>query len=330
MEKAIAKSEDRAPNAIIEIGKGEKTTLGSKGQGGSLSTVISTYLENFLSEHTKSAYLSDFRDFGAFLNRVGVKITHPKEVTATHVIRYRDHLREKYSPTSINRKLSALSSLFQELCSERVVDINPVEGVKRPPSVIKRERLGFNDREVNRILESFPTETLQGLNNRAVLTFLFFTGCRISEVLDLKVGDIEVRGGVKVVHIRGKGEKIRTLPMHPKLARTLGELIDRRGKGAQDYLFTRVKGAGGNSNEPMRRQTVGELLKTTLKKLKLDKNRSLHSSRRTVISNLLQSGARIESVANLAGHANVNTTLRYNVRQEELEDNPLLTLKYVE
>jgi site-specific recombinase XerD len=57
-------------------------------------------------------------------------------------------------------------------------------------------------------------------------------------------------------------------------------------------------------------------------------SRSLHSSRRTVISNLLQAGARLESVANLAGHSSVNTTLRYQVRTEKLEDNPLLTFKY--
>ncbi|MBI4405147.1 MAG: tyrosine-type recombinase/integrase [Deltaproteobacteria bacterium] len=306
--------------AIIEIGKRN---------GGALSTVIDNYLQNFLSDHTKAAYLSDFTDFGVFLNKIGVKIIHPRDVSTTHVIKYRDYLRENYSPTSINRKLSALSSLFQELCCAQVVDINPVGGVKRPPSIVKRERLGFSDREVNRILESYPTENLQGLNNRAVLTFLFFTGCRISEALAVKVKDIEERAGVKAVHIRGKGEKIRTLPIHPKLSRIMDELIERRCKGPEDFLFTRFKGAGEDANEPIKRQTVGELLKTTLKRLKLDQSRSLHSSRRTVISNLLQSGARIESVANLAGHANVNTTLRYNVRQENMEDNPLLTLKYI-
>ena len=78
----------------------------------------------------------------------------------------------------------------------------------------------------------------------------------------------------------------------------------------------------------MRRQSVHELLKKTLMKLKLDEGRSLHSSRRTVISNLLESQARIESVAALAGHSNINTTLKYNVRKEPLEENPLLTLRY--
>jgi integrase len=160
-----------------------------------------------------------------------------------------------------------------------------------------------------------------------VLSFLLYTGCRISEALAVRVSDIEDRGNLKVVVIRGKGDKIRTLPLHPKLLKTLLELTERRQKGQGDYLFTRVKGEGGE-NEPMRRQSVGEILKTTLRRLKLDTGRSLHSSRRTVISNLLENGARIESVAELAGHANINTTARYNIRKEELEDNPLLSLRY--
>ena len=192
--------------------------------------------------------------------------------------------------------MSVLSSLFTELQGARIVDINPVEGVKRPQSIPRRPRLGFSDEEVNRILDSHDGATLQGLNTKAVLSFLLYTGCRISEALAVRVSDIEDRGNLRVVVIRGKGDKIRTLPLHPKLLKTLMELISLRQKGQGDYLFTRVKGEGGDG-EPMRRQSVGELLKTTLRRLKLDTGRSLHSSRRTVISNLLENGARIESVA---------------------------------
>lgn len=292
-----------------------------------LSEVVTQYLSNFLSDRTREAYESDFKDFGKFIAEKFGGFFHPRDITKTHVISYRDFLREKYSPTSINRKMSALSSLFTELQGARILDINPVEGVKRPQSIARRPRLGFSDEEVNRILDSHDGTTLQGLNTKAVLSFLLYTGCRISEALAVQVSDIEDRGNLKVVVIRGKGDKIRTLPLHPKLLKTLLELISLRQKGSGDYLFTRVKGEGAE-DEPMRRQSVGELLKTTLRRLKLDTGRSLHSSRRTVISNLLENGARIESVAELAGHANINTTARYNVRKEELEDNPLLSLRY--
>ena len=296
-------------------------------QEGNLTLVIKDYLSNFLSGRTREAYQSDFKDFGQFIAETFGAFSHPRDVTKTHVIAYRDFLREKYSPTSINRKMSALTSLFRELQGARLIDINPVEGVKRPQSIPKRPRLGFSDDEVNRILDSFDAATLQGLSTKAILSFLLYTGCRISEALEVKVSDIEDRGNLKVVVLRGKGDRIRTLPLHPKLLKTVLELIERRQKEPGDYLFTRVKGQG-LENEPMRRQSVGELLKTTLKRLGLDAGRSLHSSRRTVISNLLENGSRIESVAELAGHANINTTQRYNVRKENLEDNPLLSLRY--
>lgn len=292
-----------------------------------LSVVVKEYLSNFLSYRTREAYEGDFKDFGKFMAENFGPISHPRDVTKTHMIAYRDYVREKYSPTSINRKMSALASLFRELQRARIVNFNPVEGVKRPQSIPTRPRLGFSDEEVNRILDSHDSTTVQGLSTKAILSFLLYTGCRISEALAVRVSDIEDRGNLKVVVIRGKGEKIRTLPLHPKLLKVILELIERRQKQSGDYLFTRVKGKG-DDKEPMRRQSVGELLKTTLRRLQLDQNRSLHSSRRTVISNLLENGARIESVAELAGHVNINTTQRYNVRKEELEDNPLLGLRY--
>ena len=311
-------------NALVPVTQSNELAVN---QNTELSAVIKDYLANFLSDRTREAYEGDFRDFGRFITKTFGPVSHPRDIIKTHVIAYRDFLREKYSPTSINRKMSALSSLFYELQGARLIDINPAQGVKRPQSIPKRPRLGFTDDEVNRILESHDPTTLQGLSTRAILSFLLYTGCRISEALAVKVSDIEDRGNLKVVVIRGKGEKIRTLPLHPKLLKVVLELIERRGKASSDYLFTRVKGQGPE-NEPMRRQSVGELLKTTLRRLELDASRSLHSSRRTVISNLLENGARIESVATLAGHANINTTQRYNVREEDIEDNPLLTLRY--
>jgi site-specific recombinase XerD len=212
-----------------------------------LSAVITQYLSNFLSDRTREAYESDFKDFGKFIAKTFGPVSHPKDITKTNVIAYRDFLREKYSPTSINRKMSALSSLFTELQGERILDINPVEGVKRPQSIPRRPRLGFSDEEANRILDSHTADTLQGLNTKAVLSFLLYTGCRISEVLAVRVSDIEDRGNLKVVVIRGKGEKIRTLPLHPKLLKTLMELIAAPKRAGGLFIY-QSKGRGGSGH----------------------------------------------------------------------------------
>lgn len=290
-----------------------------------LGSVVSRYLKNFLSPHTRSAYQNDFQAFGSFLQQNGFEPRHPRDITADHVIAFREHLREHFAPTTVNRKLSALSSLFKELQNARAIEINPAEGVKRPQSITKKERLGFSDAEVVKILDCYSEDSLQGLQHQTLLMMLFFTGCRISEVLSLKVKDLEWKASLSIVHIRGKGDKLRSLPLHPRLSKLLHTLVERRTKTFDDFLFTSVR---HDFKTPLKREVVHRLMKRTLKRVKLSADRSLHSTRRTVISNLLESKARIESVAALAGHSNINTTLRYNVRKESLEENPLLTLNY--
>lgn len=288
-----------------------------------LASVVGTYLKNFLSQHTRNAYESDFRDFALFLIKTTGPLSHPKDIKKDDVIAYREHLRTHYSPTSVNRKMSAISSLFKELKNANIIPNNPADGIKRPPSRARKERLGFSDREVNMILSAYSGETLKELKKRALLYFLFFTGARISEALCVKTTDISTQDNVGVVIIRGKGDRLRQLPLHPKLFKTLLDLISKTQKQEGHYLFTK-----DNSNKPLSRQAAHYFLKSTLKSLGLNPSRSLHSSRRTVISNLLENGSRIEVVAELAGHANINTTTQYNVRREEIHDNPLLTLKY--
>ena len=292
-----------------------------------LEKTIQTFLSNFMSHRTQEAYLTDWREFFVFLEGRGEKVSHPNDVSENHVINYRDFLREKFSPTTINRKLSALSSLYSRLKEVQLVKTNPVNGLRRPKAIVKRRRTGFLDSEVNQILESLDTTTLKGLNDKALLSFLFFTGSRVSEALSVKVKDLEIQEGMWVVHLKGKGEKIRTLPI-VKAWGLVDALIKLRAKGPEDYLFTPVRTL---ENVRMTRIGVHKLIKYHLKRLGIDSSRSAHSVRRTVISNLLESGERLELVQKVAGHASPNVTLRcYNVREEPLSKNPLLNLRYKE
>lgn len=290
-----------------------------------LQEILTTFLANFMSERTREGYLQDWREFFNFLEQRGEAPQHPNDVTEHHLIAYRDHLRERIAPTSINRKLSALSSLFTKSKEEQIVRRNPVDGLRRPKAIVKKRRTGFTDLEVNRILDSIDTTKLKGLSDKVILSFLFFTGARVSEMLSVRVKDIEVVEGIAVVHLRGKGEKLRTLPV-VKVWGLLQELIHRRGKIAKDYLFAPVK---TKANIKMTRSGVGKMIKEHLKTHGMDLSRSAHSARRTVISNLLEAGERLELVQKVAGHSSPNTTLRsYNVREEPLTKNPLLNLRY--
>ncbi len=148
-----------------------------------------------------------------------------------------------------------------------------------------------------------------------------------TEMLNVKIKDISQEGEIKVVILKGKGTKLRKIPLNLKLWSVINELIKRREKNEEDYLFTSIQ---KKHTSPLQVSSVHRLLKRTFLKLKMDSSRSLHSFRRTTISNLLDNGHRIENVAKIAGHSNVNTTKEYLVRESKLEDNPLLSLNYKE
>ncbi len=292
-----------------------------------LQQTLTTFLANFMSQETQKTYLRDWQAFFVFLTKEDIEISHPNQITERHVIHYRDHLWEHFSATTINRKLSSLSSLFTRLKEEQLVKSNPLQGLRRPKAIVKKRRTGFTDQEVHRILNAISSFKLKGVNDKAMLAFLFYTGARVSEMLSVRIKDIETLEGIPVVHLRGKGKKVRTLPI-VKVYRLLEELITQREKQKDDYLFTPVR---TKENIPLNRVDVHRIMKRQLKKLGLDTSRSAHSARRTVISNLLESGERLELVQKVAGHSSPNVTLRsYNIREEPLAKNPLLNLRYKE
>jgi len=308
---------------LIYISKNENSLAPFKNK--KLTDTVSQFLSNFLSENTRVAYTTDFFDFVAYLHGRNIEVSGPSEITRQHVIDYRDYIRGEFAPNTVHRKLSSLSSLFAELQNANLVDLNPVKGIKRPQAISLRPKTGLSDAEINEICAYYNGETIGSLQNKVLLTFLSYTGCRISEVTHIKASDIVFENDIPIVVINGKGAKIRKIPLHAKLWVVLKELIQRREKSGDDFIFTAIQ---KNYSTPLRRSSVHKMLKKTLLSLGMDFNKTLHSFRRGVISNLLENGHRIESVAEVSGHSNINTTKGYLVREEKMEDNPLLSLSF--
>jgi len=181
-----------------------------------LTKVVSNFLDNFLSSHTKKAYTLDFYDFVAFLSESGENISQPNEITKAHIIEYREYLREHYSPNTLQRKLSSLSSLFAELQNAHLMEHNPVKGVKRPKAVSLRPKTGLSDSEINKLTSFYNGKSIQSLQNKTILTFLSYTGCRVNEMRNVRVSDISFEQDLPVVKIQGKGAKFRKIPLNPK------------------------------------------------------------------------------------------------------------------
>ena len=298
-----------------------------KGQNSNIVEIVSTYLQNFVSLNTRLSYTRDFKDFFSFLNQQGIVVNQPREIKKSHVIMYRDFLRDgDYANLSINRKLSALSSLFKELINAQIIPFNPAQDVKRLKEVSLKDKTAFTNEEISKIIAIFDEKKLKELNDKAIILFLIYTGARVSEAMTVKVRDLGSQDGVPTVKLMGKGAKPRKIALHPTLHNTLMKLIRVREKEMDDYLFTSIR--KNFKHQPMNRTSVLKKIKHYLQLAGLSDSRSCHSFRRTVISNLLEKKKRIEHVAEIMGHTNINTTKGYNTREMKKSEDPLLSLDF--
>src|ERR1700741_78064 len=154
-----------------------------------------------------------------------------RSVGRSHIISWRkDMERRGLAPSSIRRKLSALSALFDYLCESNAVAGNPVDGVKRPMAN-GNEGLtpALGDAQARKLIEAPPADTLKGVRDRAILATLLYYGIRREEVCGLRVRDMQSPQGVMHFRIKGKRDKIRFVPMHPMAQRLVEEYLALSG-----------------------------------------------------------------------------------------------------
>ena len=293
------------------------------------------WFANLPNLKTRRAYQDDVKDFMGF-----VGIHRPEEfriVTRAHLIAWRKSLeRRKLSPSTIRRKLSALSSLFDYLCEHNAVLHNPVDGVKRPKAN-NNEGLtpALGDLQARALLAAPPENTLKGQRDRAILATLLYHGLRREELCKLRVRDLQQRDGVLHLRIEGKGDKIRFVPVAAKAARLVKEYLETAGHGEDlgGPLFRPVKNnSTGTLNKPLNPTSVYQHVVRHYGKL-VGINAEVHgfcvhSLRATAATNALEHNADIAKVQEWLGHANVSTTRLYDKRKNRPEDSPTFQVEY--
>lgn len=293
------------------------------------------WLANITNGKTRRAYKIDVAEFSEFL---GLK--RPEEfrtVTRAHVIAWRETLEDRnLSAPTIRRKLSALSSLFDYLCERNAISGNPVDGVKRPMANSNEGSTpALSDEQARRLLEAPPDDTLKGIRDRAILGTLLYHGMRREELCGLRVKDMESREGVKHFRVKGKGDKIRYVPMHPQAQRMIEYYLSLAGHGSDlsGPLFRPVRnnrtGVLNRSLDP------NSIYQNVVKKygqetgLNIEINGlCVHSMRATAATNALSHEADIAKVQEWLGHANVSTTRLYDRRKTRPEDSPTFRVRY--
>ncbi len=293
------------------------------------------WFANIPNEKTRKAYQLDITDFSAFIG-----INRPEEfrrITRAHVIAWRkDFGRRQLSPSTIRRKLSALSSLFEYLCERNAVTHNPVKGVKRPKANNNEGTTpALSDAQARELLKAPPVDTLKGVRDRAILATLLFHGIRREELCKLRVRDYQRREGIMHFRIEGKGDKLRFIPVATEAQRLIHTYVEasKHGEDLEGPLFRPVKNnTTGELRKPLNPKSVyDDVVKRYGKEVGITVDVHgfcVHSLRATAATNALSHNADIAKVQEWLGHANVSTTRIYDKRRMRPEESPTFKVEY--
>jgi integrase/recombinase XerD len=293
------------------------------------------WLNNLENRKTRRAYQIDVADFITFAGLAGS--AELRTVARSHVIAWRTELKRRaLAPASIRRKLSALSSLFDYLCERNAVSGNLVDGVKCPKANGNEGSTpALGERQARRLLDAPSADTLKGLRDRAILATLLYHGLRREELCSLSVKDLHSRQDVMYFRVKGKGDKIRYVEVHPGALRMIDDYLVMAGHRSDidGPLFRPVtNNRTGELNKPL---YPGSLYHNIVQKygratgINAEVNGlCVHSLRATAGTNALENGADIAKVQEWFGHANISTTRLYDRRKRKPEDSPTYRVKY--
>jgi integrase/recombinase XerD len=294
------------------------------------------WLANITNAKTRRAYKLDVSEFLSF---TGLKtFIELRTVSRSHVIAWRKDLeRRELADTSIRRKLSALSSLFDYLCERNAVAGNPVDGVKRPMSNGNEGSTpALGDAQARKLLDAPAEDTLKGKRDRAILATLLYHGIRREELCRLRVKDVQSRQGVMHFRIKGKRDKVRFLPVNAAAQRLIEEYL---------VLAKHAADTAGPLFRPVKNNRTKEGLYRHLDPASIYRNivchygltvgisaevngLCVHSLRATAATNALSHEADIAKVQEWLGHANIATTRIYDHRRTRAEDSPTFKVVY--
>lgn len=269
-------------------------------------------LEKEYSKNTISSYKNDLDDFKEFLTKID---KDPIEINKKDIFNYLVFLsKKKLKPASLRRKISALRSFYKFLIREELIENDPTIDLTLPkkdkvlPDVISVE-------EIEKLINIIPEKGFKGKRDRALIELLYSSGLRVSEIINLKINEIDLKNGY--LKCFGKGSKERIVPFGSFAKDLLIEYIEERDKNNinSDLLFVTKKG------KKIVRQEINNILNRYAKKSKLKKKIHPHMLRHSFATHLLERGADLRSVQELLGHVDISTTQIYtHLTKEHLRE----------
>ena len=273
------------------------------------------WMERGLSPNTLSAYRADLTALDRWLDSKGTSMSAAKRTDLLGFIAWR--VENGARPRSTARQLSSFRRFYRYLVREGAIKEDPTSQIAMP-KIGRSLPKSLTEEEVESLLGAPTVEDPLGHRDRCMLEVLYATGLRVSELVNLRLGQVNLNQGV--LRIVGKGDRERLIPLGEEAQRWLQKffesarleiLLDRQ----TDYLFPTRRG------ERMTRQAFWHIIKRYAQKAGVQKQLSPHTLRHAFATHLLNHGADLRVVQMLLGHSDLSTTQIYtHVARERMKE----------
>lgn len=276
-----------------------------------------SYLHNVkkMSLNTELSYKRDLAKVVKFLN--DQDITSWDKVSNTNLNSYVLYMeKNSFSPATISRNIACMKSFYHFMFKEGLVGEDVSENLKAP-KVEKKIPEIMTTEEVIRLLEQPKSEGLKDIRDKAMLELLYATGIRVSELINLKINDVNLQMGYIICR---DANKERVIPFgHEARAALVNYLENSRdvllADSNDDTLFVNWSGT------PMSRQGFWKLIKYYAKKAGIEADITPHTLRHSFAAHLVENGADLRSVQEMLGHSDISTTQIYaNMNHSHIRD----------
>ena len=284
-----------------------------------MKTLIENYFEYLqntkkASSNTMMSYKRDILKYAEYLEKNRIKI---ETTSGTSVLEYLMGLQKSgMSASTVSRNLASIRSLYRFMQNKGMITQDPttqlhsLKSEKKLPDVLTNE-------EVERLLSQPNASELKGCRDKAMLEILYATGMRVSEMIDLKLSDVDMNiGYINCNH----GNKLRVIPIYSLAKKAVKDYID----GARSFL---VKGSGEDTlfvnynGSKMTRQGFWKIIKNYAKTAGIETPITPHTLRHSFATHLLENGADLKSIQEMLGHTDISSTQVYaQVVKKHLND----------
>lgn len=265
------------------------------------------------SENTIKAYNNDLKKFKNFFKNKDIN-----KINENNIREYLKYLNKENDDTrTISHNISTLRSFYKFLLIEKILKNNPMEYIELPKTK-KTLPKTLSIEEIDKLLDINLTDSFS-YRNKAMLELMYSSGLRVSELINVKIHDIDTSNCI--IRIMGKGSKERIVPLGDYAIRYIElylkehreKLIKRE---LNDYLFL------NNHGKKMTRQGFFKILKGIAREKNIKTEFSPHTLRHSFATHLLNGGADLRSIQEMLGHSDISTTQIYtHVSKEKLKEN---------